>query len=177
MFARLGAFAYRRRGRVLLGWIIGLILAGGVGSGFTSKFGLPNGVESKKGLDILEARFGGVGAGQSGAIVLNTPNGSVTDPTVQSEFQAYLDEVAKIDGVAQVSSPYADGGAAQIASQGADAGKIAYASVAFPGDATQDDLKDTSSAIKDAAPTIQGANIEFGGQAFSSIEAPSSELL
>ena len=58
MFARLGRFAYRRRGRVVIAWVIGLVVLGGiagaVGSGFSTKFGLPNGVESKRGLDLLD---------------------------------------------------------------------------------------------------------------------------
>ncbi|MFT3851713.1 MAG: MMPL family transporter [Ilumatobacteraceae bacterium] len=181
MFARLGAFAYRRRGRVVLGWIIGLVLlgaiAGGIGSGFTSKFGLPNGVESKRGLDLLDQYFGGVGGGQSGSIVVYTPDGSVTDPNVQSQIDAYLAEVAKVPGVAAVVSPYADAGAQQIAAQGAEAGKVAYATVAFPNGATQNDLKKAADAIEDLAPAIGGVQIEFGGQAFAHVEAPSSELL
>ena len=181
MFARLGAFAYRRRGRVVLGWVVGLVLlgaiAGGVGSGFTSKFGLPGGVESKRGLDLLDQYFGGVGGGQTGSIVVYTPDGSVTDPNVESQITAYLAEVAKVSGVAQVTSPYDQAGARQIAREGDQAGKIAYASVQFPADASQGDLKSAADDIKGLAPTIDGAQIEFGGQAFSQIEAPSSELL
>ena len=110
-------------------------LAGVLGSGFTSKFGLPEGVESKRGIDLLDKYFGGVGAGQSGSIVIHTPDGSVTDPAVQPEVQAYLDAVAGVDGVAQVSSPYNEAGQRQIAQQGDEAGKIAYATIAFPSDA------------------------------------------
>jgi putative drug exporter of the RND superfamily len=181
MFARLGTFAYRRRGRVVLGWIIGLVLlgalAGGIGSGFTSKFGLPGGVESKRGIDLLDKYFGGVGAGQSGSIVVHTTTGSVTDPAVESAVQAYLDEVAGIPGVAAVSSPYAAGGQRQIANQGDAAGTIAYATIEFPADASQGDLKDTAGKIEDLAPSIAGVDIEYGGQGFASVEAPSSELL
>src|SRR6478609_235130 len=118
MFARLGAFAYRRRGRVVLAWIVGLVLlgaiAGGVGSGFTSKFGLPNGVESKRGLDLLDKYFHGVGGGQSGSIVFSTTDRSLTDPAVQQESETYLGEVPKVDGVVAVTSPLSDAGAQQI---------------------------------------------------------------
>src|SRR4051794_14462771 len=166
MFARLGAFAYRRRGRVVIAWIIGLLILGAIsgaaGSAFSTKFGLPGGVESKRGLDILDEHFGGVGAGQSGSIVIHTADGSVTDPATQTAVQAYLDQVATIPGVAQVSSPYAEGGARQIAAQGDEAGKIAYASIQFPADATQDDLKDTAAKIEDAAPTVAGVDFEYG---------------
>ena len=181
MFARLGTFAYRRRGRVVIAWVVGLLIlggiAGGVGSGFTSKFGLPNGVESKRGLDILDRDFGGVGAGQSGSIVIHTPNGSVTDPQVEAAVDAFLAEVAKVPSVAQVASPYADGNERQIATDGADAGTIAYASVQFPSSLSQSDLQSAAKAIEALEPSVTGVQFEYGGQGFATFEAPSSELL
>ncbi|MCU1501570.1 MAG: hypothetical protein JWM12_924 [Ilumatobacteraceae bacterium] len=180
MFARLGAFCYRRRGRVVIAWVVGLIVLGavssGVGSAFTTKFGLPNGVESKRGLDILDARFGGVGAGLSGNLVIKADAG-VTDPSVQVPVSAFLDEVAKISGVVDLRSPYATGNEGQISSQGAESGKIEYASVDLPADASQTDAKTVADAIRKIAPDIPGVQIEYGGQAFQSVKAPSSELL
>ncbi|MEO5900600.1 MAG: MMPL family transporter, partial [Ilumatobacteraceae bacterium] len=180
MFARLGSWCYRRRGRVVLAWVVGLVLLGaissGVGSAFTTKFGLPNGVESKKGLDILDARFGGVGAGLTGDIVVRADAG-VTDPTVQAPVTAFLEQVKGITGVVSLSSPYDAGNERQISSQGAENGRIAYASIALPADASQADAKTVADKIKKIAPTVAGVQIEYGGQAFQSVKAPSSELL
>jgi putative drug exporter of the RND superfamily len=68
----LAQVCFRRRRRVLLAWIVGIVILGAVmgvvGSGYRSDFTLPD-VESKRGIDILDERFGGQGAGQVGNIV------------------------------------------------------------------------------------------------------------
>ena len=76
-----------------------------------------------------------------------------------------------------MSSPYSETGAQQIAQQGEAAGKIAYASVQFPADATQDEVKATANEIEKLAPNVDGVQIEYGGQGFANFAAPSSELL
>jgi RND superfamily putative drug exporter len=180
MFARLGTFCYRRRGRVVIAWLAVLlilgVIAGGVGSGFTTKFGLPNGVESKHGLDILDARFGGVGAGLSGNIVIKADAG-VTDASVEGPVTAFLAQVKTVKNVVDVRSPYDKGNERQISGQGTEQGKIAYAAIDLPGGATQADAKTMADKIAKMAPKIPGVQIEYGGQAFQSVKAPSSELL
>jgi RND superfamily putative drug exporter len=180
MFARLGSFAYRRKGTVVLGWIVGLlllgVLSGVVGSGFSTTFGLPDGVESKRGLDLIEQHFGGNGGGDDGTIVFAV-DGSVTDPTVEHGVTEYLDQVAKVDGVAGVDSPYADGNQVQIASKGAAVDSIAYATVHVPDDATQEDVKAIADEVKALKPDIPGVAFDYGGDIFQESEAPSSELL
>jgi len=114
MFARLGSFAYRRKGTVVIGWFLGLILlgalSGAVGSAFSTSFGLPSGVESKRGIDLLDQHFGGRGGGQNGSIVFETTGSlAVTDPSVEAPVTEFLDQVAKLDHVASVGSPYAEG--------------------------------------------------------------------
>ena len=60
MFSRLGAWCARRRGTVVIAWILVLVIGGGlsgaIGSNFSTEFGLPD-VESKRGFDILEEQF------------------------------------------------------------------------------------------------------------------------
>ncbi len=180
MFARLGTFAYRRRGRVVLAWVIVLVVLGaissGVGSAFSTKFGLPNGVESKRGLDILDKNFGGVGGGQTGNIVLKA-QGSVTDPTIEAAITPFLAQVKAIPGVADVSSPFTAGNERLISARGADSGKIAQATVQLPDSVSQAQVKTVADKIKAIAPKVPGVEIEYGGQAFNAIKAPSSELL
>ena len=78
MFARLGEFCVRRRGWVVVAWVVVLVLGGAatgaVGDDFRSEFGLPD-VESKAGFDILQSSFGGQGAGETGNIVFESTDG------------------------------------------------------------------------------------------------------
>jgi RND superfamily putative drug exporter len=179
MFARLGTFCYRRRGRVVIAWLAVLlilgVIAGGVGSGFTTKFGLPNGVESKHGLDILDARFGGVGAGLSGNIVIKADAG-VTDASVEGPVTAFLAQVKTVKNVVDVRSPYDKGNERQISGQGTEQGKIAYAAIDLPGGATQADAKTMADKIAKMAPKIPGVQIEYGGQVSASTTRCSSSL-
>ena len=85
---------------------------GAVGSGYRSDFTLPD-VESKRGIDILDDQFGGQGAGQVGNIVFEAEQG-VEDPAVRQVMEEFLAEVAEIDGVQSLASPYAPGNEPQI---------------------------------------------------------------
>jgi RND superfamily putative drug exporter len=168
-----------RRRWVLGAWLVGLVLfnvvAGGIGNDFRDDFNLPN-VESKRGFDVLEERFGGEGAGKSGSIVFEAEQG-VTDPEVQAAMEKLFTQVAKAKGVARVVSPYTKEGARQISAQGEDAGKIAYATVEFPSDADFSQASAVRDLINEKAPSIEGLRIEPGGQLFAEFETPSSEAL
>ena len=69
------------------------VVAGAVGSGFRDEFNLPN-VESTTANDILEAEYGGQGAGQTGTIVFRAEQG-VDKPEVRRAMQARFDRVAQ----------------------------------------------------------------------------------
>ena len=107
MLKRLAAVCFRRRRRVLLLWVLGIVVLGAVmgavGSGYRSDFTLPD-VESKRGIDILDDQFGGQGAGQVGNIVFAADNG-VEDPEVRAVIEPFLAEVAEIEGVQSLASP------------------------------------------------------------------------
>ena len=89
-------------------WVLGIVVIGAVmgavGSGYSSDFTLPD-VESKRGIDILDDQFGGQGAGQVGNIVFEAENG-VDDPEVRQVMEPFFAEVAEIDGVQSLASPY-----------------------------------------------------------------------
>ena len=183
MFARLGPWCHDRRRLVLGLWVaalvLGGVLSGAVGSAFRDEFNLPD-VESKTGIDILDAEFGGQGSGIVGTIVFRADQG-VEDPTVRDAMQKLFDKVATIEDVVRVESPYAEGGASQIASEGTDAGKIAFANVEMPDDIPlprageiRDEIKDDLEA--NIAP-IDGVTTELGGFIFAEFEEPSSELI
>ena len=183
MFARLGPWCHDRRRLVLGLWVaalvLGGVLSGAVGSAFRDEFNLPD-VESKTGIDILDAEFGGQGSGIVGTIVFRADQG-VEDPTVRDAMQKLFDKVATIEDVVRVESPYVEGGDSQIASEGADAGKIAFANVEMPDDIPLPRAEEIRDEIKDdieanIAP-IDGVRTELGGFIFAEFEEPSSELI
>ncbi len=181
MFARFGSWCHDRRGRVLVGWILVLVLSGiassSVGNAFREEFNMPD-VESRRGLDILEQEFGGQGAGITGTIVFRADRG-IDDPEIRSAMESLLDEVRDLDHVVAVQSPY-DGSAGEgqlVSSQGEAAGKIAYANVEMPEDMEWERGQEIRDAMRAELPEIDGLQVELGGAIFADFEEPSSEIL
>ena len=104
---RWARFAHRRRGLVILGWLIGfgslVALAVVLGAPFQSNFTLP-GSESQRGIDLLEARFP-QRAGDLSDLVFEAPAG-FDDPGVKAQITALAGEIAKVPSVVAVESPY-----------------------------------------------------------------------
>ncbi len=179
MFARLGPWCHDRRKLVLVLWVAGLFLmngvAGSIGSAFRDDLNLPD-VESRDGFDLLDESFGGQGTGYTGTIVFRAEQG-VDDPEVQEQMQALFDEVAALDDVARVDSPYAEGGEQLISSQGPEAGLIAYANVELPEESDFARAAEIRDTILEEAPEIDGVTIELGGFIFADFEEPTAELL
>jgi putative drug exporter of the RND superfamily len=175
MLKRLAQMCFRRRGRVVLAWIAGIVVIGAVmgavGSGYRSDFTLPD-VESKRGIDLLDAQFGGQGAGQVGNIVFRTARG-VDDAPIRQTIETYLARVATIPGVQSLSSPYAPGNESQIARDR----RIAYAEFEAASHASFDETVRIGDDIRAAMPRVDGLQIELGGSAFAQFEVPSSEAL
>ena len=79
MFATLGRWCFRNRGKVALLWIAALIIGGAIsgmiGTAYSTEFALPD-VESRRGFDILDEHFGNSSAGgEGGTIVTATWSG------------------------------------------------------------------------------------------------------
>jgi RND superfamily putative drug exporter len=133
-------------------------------------------VESKEGIDILDENFGGLGAGVTGTVVFAAEQG-VEDPEVRQAMETFLADVAEIDDVQALESPYAPGNESQISSQGDDAGRIAYASFESPSDADFEETTEVGRQIRALIPDVDGLEVEVGGAAFAEFEVPSSEVL
>jgi RND superfamily putative drug exporter len=178
VFARLGTWCHDRRRLTLALWVAALLLSNGIASGvgeaYRADFSLP-GAESTKGFDILDAEFGGQGAGQVGTIVFQADQG-VDDPAVRSAMEELFDDVAALDDVSRVESPYEPGNERLISAEGEEAGRIAYANVEMPEDidfAVAGEIRD---AILDDVPELEGLRVELGGFIFAEFEPPSSEI-
>ena len=158
-----------------MAWIVGIVILmmamGTIGTGYRSDFTLPD-VESKRGFDILDERFGGQGGGQVGNIVFQADQG-VDDPSVREAIEPFLAEVAGLDNVQSVTSPYQPGGERQISQNG----QIAYAEIEAPFDASFEETAEVGRQIKEAMPDVEGLRLELGGAAFAEFEVPSSEAL
>ena len=175
MFARLGTWCHDHRRIVLSLWIATLVFGGVVsgtaGSAFRDEFTLPD-VESRDGFDILDEEFGGQGTGMTGTVVFRAEQG-VDDATVQAVMTDLFAEVAQIDDIDRVDSPYAPEGGRQISSDGT----IAYANVEMPDDIDFERAIEIRDEILAAAPSVDGLRIELGGYIFADFEEPTAELL
>jgi len=178
-FARLGSWCHDHRKAVVGLWLAALVLSGAlsgtIGGAFRDEFNLPD-VESKEGFDLLDEEFGGQGTGQSGTIVFRAEQG-VDDPAVRTAMQTLFDDVAKVDDVTGVASPYAPDSDEQIASGGDSDGKIAFATIEMPDDIDFTRAGEIRDKILADAPEIKGLRIELGGSIFAEFEEPSSEVL
>jgi putative drug exporter of the RND superfamily len=178
MFARLGRWCYHHRLTVIGAWIltalIGGALLGAVGTKTRTEFSLPD-VESRRGIEILDEHFGGAGAGWAGSIVFRADQG-VDDPAVVAAMEALFAEVAEI-GEVRVVSPYTEEGAQQLARQGPLAGQLAYAVVEMPNGTTVEDAEEVAEELRALLPTIEGVQVELGGEVFAVWEEPTAELV
>ncbi|MCU0309653.1 MAG: MMPL family transporter [Acidimicrobiales bacterium] len=178
MFHRLGSWCHRHRLAVVVAWVVVLVganaLTGFVGRDFSQDIGLPS-VESKAGLDLLDAEFGGQGAGESGTIVVQAARG-IDDPSVRGPMEAYLARVDAIPGV-DVSSPYTSGNERQVAPAAGGDGQVAYAAVEIIDAETDVGTDRLAEEITADAPEVDGLTVEYGGMMFATFEPPASELL
>jgi putative drug exporter of the RND superfamily len=100
--ARLADIAYRRRGRMVLAWILAAVVIIGVGSSlageYEADYNTP-GSESKAASDLTEERFGGY-SGQEVYVVWKDPAGA-TSPAARERVTAFLTEAERVDHVAE----------------------------------------------------------------------------
>jgi putative drug exporter of the RND superfamily len=179
MFSRLGAWCYARRKLVLGLWIAALFLgngiAGSVGDAYRQDFSL-EGFESTEGFTLVESEFAdGSGSPQTGQIVFEAEQG-VDDPSVRSAMETMFAEVAEIDDVVAVQSPYSPGADFQISERGAAAGRIAFATVNLPEDIDFTRAGEIGDELRELTPVVDGLRVELGGFLFAEFEQPSAEL-
>lgn len=184
VYERLGRWCFRNPWRVISTWVAALavviFLVVTIGPAFDSELEIPDS-ESRDGFDILEERFNGFGSGLNGTIVFRAEQG-VTDSAVAASMQQLFDEVATLDGVLVVLSPYAPDGERFIAAAGEEAGRIAYATVELEPGVDEIEAREVVAGIDDAREEfgidrIDGLRVELGGETFAELEPPESEAL
>ncbi len=110
-FYRLGAFAYRRRVWILIGWLV-IFVAVGPALGRLSDnlsqggFEVP-GSQSDQVVKAIEQDFSGQFE-LTDLLVMRSETLTATDPAFRSAFQRVRAELMKAPGVAAVADPYAD---------------------------------------------------------------------
>ena len=169
---RLAAFAFRRRGLVLLAWVAAAIGAFALGSAaagdFSADYSTP-GSESKAAATVLEERFDGR---SQYSVDLVWSAGDVRDPAVERSADAMLQRAAGLEGIGQ-PPPASE---AEVSPDGTTA--VAR----LPLDRRPDDVPESTGeslvALADHPPA--GLHAAVGGEFVPGLEEPpeaSSELI
>jgi putative drug exporter of the RND superfamily len=171
MLIKLARFSVRRR-RLMVGfWVILLVALGAisnsVGTNFATEFELPAS-ESNDVRNLLSANSSDR-AGFSGQIVFTSPSGIATDE-VKAKMSALFAEVAKLEGVSVISPFDTQGQINQTATTA-----FATIDVSLRSQEAIIKLGEDIRAVGEKF-SINGVQIEYGGEVFAGFELPASEL-
>jgi RND superfamily putative drug exporter len=172
----LARMSVRRRWLVLATWIfvfIGINVASQtLGSTYSNSFSLP-GTNSTHALDLLKHGFKSK-SGDVDQIVFSVTSGHLANH--ERSITTMLDEVAKMTNVGSVTSPFCPSGTSLCPGslQVNKSGTISFATVNFTKQAnllTKTQIRN----VQNAGEAIRSAtlHVNFGGNAFSSIDTPS----
>ncbi|WP_418275193.1 MMPL family transporter [Isoptericola jiangsuensis] len=175
----LGRWAAEARRLVVVAWIGILVVVGGGGAlvfqGFDNSITIP-GTESQEALDQLAATFPEV-SGVSAQIVVVAPDGvSISDDAIREPVEDAADEIADLDEVQVVSTPYEEQTGAPVSDDdGATILQVQLEGDALSvTDATKDSLADITDELAAALP--DGSDAALGGELFST-ELPSLSIV
>ncbi len=168
IFERWARLAHRRRGRILIAWVVliaGLVYADTQFAGeFDGAFQLP-GSESQRAIDLLQEEFP-ARAGDTLDLVFEAPGG-IAQPAVQARIEKLLAEVKQAPGVTGIESPF------DAPSYISKDGTIARAVVQFDKQADDIPVSQLGTIVKAAdAAAGDGLRIETGGYALFAYEQP-----
>jgi RND superfamily putative drug exporter len=166
---RWGAFAARNRWKVLGAWFVFLVIFGAISFSvkgqFADRFSIP-GAESQTAYDLLNKRFPSQ-AGDTARIVFQAKNGHISEPAVQAEISAVLNQVSTLPHVAGIESPLD-----RPQQVNAD-GTIAYATILYDALSPQVPRADIDTFVKTAdAAESSTLRIELGGTIVEMVDAP-----
>ncbi|WP_394278313.1 MMPL family transporter [Microbacterium sp.] len=175
----LGRWAYRHSWRVLIAWLVLLgMVGGGVAlfmKGTDNSFTIP-GTEAQEGIELLNRTFPQA-SGASAQLIIVAPEGeTVEDGELRTAIEDATDELADVDGVAAVTSPYdelVDG----LISDDERAGLV---QIQFDGqstDVTQETIDAVEAAVADLRENMpEGTTSALGGDLFAT-EIPALSIV
>ncbi|MGW5788464.1 MMPL family transporter [Streptomyces sp. NPDC003757] len=161
---KLGRFAFRRRGVVVLLWL--LALGGAAFAASTAPappadtFSMP-GTESQKAFDLLKEKFPAASAdGASARVVVRAPeNSKISDTGPRKEVAALVADLSEAPEVVRVSDPFAGGAVSED-------GTTAYAVVTYDVAAAEVSDRAHDALLRAAADArADGLTVEMGGDA------------
>src|SRR5215475_2565458 len=170
---RLAGVAYRRRRRVILGWLAAFALVIGLSAAFAGDFAADYSVpgsDSKQAQDLLAQRFP-VQAGDTVDVVVRSDAG-VTGSAARSDVTALLRKLGGMPHVAAVENPYTTPG--DISRDGTTLVSHLKLHVANPVDMPVADSKKLLAAAQ--AAERPGLDVALGGQTIKRSEEHTSEL-
>ncbi|WP_175439118.1 MMPL family transporter [Streptomyces vilmorinianum] len=162
--SRLGRFAFRRRGLVVLLWLLALVGAGFAASTAAAPpadtFSMP-GTESQKAFDLLQEKFPDARAdGAAARVVIRAPGTEkITSPVRKEQVERLVADLAEAPQVERVAGPFE-------ANAVSGDGTTAYAYVTYGAKATE--LTDVAhDGLTDAMERARetGLAVEAGGDA------------
>ena len=162
--SKLGRFAFRRRGLVVLFWVVALVGAGFAASTAAAPpadaFSMP-GTESQKAFDLLQAKFPDARAdGAAARVVIRAPGTEkITSPARKAQVERLVADLTKAPQVAGVADPFK-------ANAVSGDRTTTYAYVTYTASATE--LTDAAhDGLTDAMETARdtGLVVEAGGDA------------
>ena len=189
MLARIGAWCFRNPRKTVAAWVVvvgvALAAAAAVGPSFLAELQAPES-DSRRGFELLEEHFGGVGSGLSGSIVFRSESG-VDDPAVRAAMEEMFEEVLSHDGVT-LANPYLVAipvpetpmqraphmpGRPQVSADGF----VAFARIDLDPELDFNDSSALGAEVARAIPDLPGLQVEIGGESLSEFEPPQSEFI
>ena len=142
---------WKRSLLVAIGTLVALGAIAGASTPAPDDFEVPN-TESQRAYDLFRAHTPAL-AGGDATIVFSVDDGRVTDPATRAAVTGALDEVRELDGVAEVSDPFAQGGRV------APDGKLAAVDVRYTTDINDIEPED-GERLEEAARSAESAGVD-----------------
>lgn len=160
MLTRLAQFCTRRRRIVIGGWIVSLIVLGGVvgvaGTAFSNADRLPAS-DSATAYSLLAKAGNNAASTTPGIIVWHSKSGAAVSSSARATIEPTLHKVADVSSVTKVISPFTPAGAAEISKNG----HTAYATVIFSSTKHASDAETLAKNVSNAHLSVETGDTAF----------------
>ncbi len=168
----LARFSITRPLLVIALWVAAIVGVQGAlaiaGDSYSNDFEL-TGTDSQAARDLLEARFPGFGSGAGDQLVWHSDGGQYDDPALRSAVEGLITEIAGLNSVALVVSPFSG----QAPNQVSPDGTVAFATIQYGTGGFSVDRADLE-AIADGVASLkaEGYDVAVGGQGIGTLSQP-----